>query len=231
MPEACVIIRALPGLDAFGPGQLIAGTDTGVISDMDGGFDVASCSILVRSGAADITLGGEHPLYPGLFLFGFSPKTVFGGDSEVALTYKGFHKRDLQNGQPPVLGSKHAKFTWGCQVSFRSWAKGELVGTAAGRNLADQPVNVMEPRQTVKVTWVGYEKVDPGIFDTSSGIGSVSFGPVPRGPYGHIDDAHRTYNVPFGWVPIDCSSEQAYAGKEIYLNSVTYVGIPEFSAG
>lgn len=230
MPEACVIIRAPAGLDTFGPGQLIAGTDTGVISDMDGGFDVASCSILVRSGSPDISLKSEHPRYTGLFLFGVSPKTAIGGDSEVALTYKGFHNRELGGGRPPAEGN-NAKFTWGCQCSFRTWGKGELTGTIGGVNLANQPVNVMEPRQTVKVSWVGSQPVDPDIFDTTSGVGSGSFGPIQRGPYANIDADHRTYNVPHGWVPIDCSSEQAYAGWDVYLNSVTYVGIPEFSAG
>jgi hypothetical protein len=226
MPDAFVIIRGPAGNDAFGVGQLTE--DSGVITDMDGGFDTASCTILVR-GEASISLGGEHPSYKGMYLFGVSPKTIIGGDSLVTLTYKGFHNRKLLTGDPPSVGSGEGKFTWGCQMAQHSWAKGDLSGTVDGVDLATRPVNVLQPHETVKITWLGSAKVNANVFKISNGKSSYSFGPIDEDFYSTM--AFPSYNFPHGWVPTDSNSEQAYAGLPVYLNSVTFTAIPKFSPG
>lgn len=215
-------------MDAFlDGGELVE--DSGVISDLDGGYDTASCTVLKRNdGNGPFAVGVASLAYPGLYLFGVSPKRISGGDTLVTLTYKGFYNRTLGGAKPPVDGDS-AKFVWGCTTAQKTWPKGSLSGTVDGVNLANQVVNVLEPRETVKVIWVGSSKVDSSIFDTSSAKGSGSFGAIQDGPYSAM--AEPTYNFPHGWVPTDSSSEQAYAGFPIWLNSVTYTGIPKFSAG
>lgn len=228
MPEACITLRN-PGIDDFdGMGQLVE--DSGVTADLDGGFDVATCMILTQN---FITLVAKsmkaHPDYTGLYLFGASSKKATGGGYLTTLTYKGFHGRQLLTGQPPLPGSGDGKFTWGCQMAQKSWGKGELSGTVDGVNLASCPVNVLQPHETVKVTWLGSTKVDSSVFQITNGRSKWNFGPIDEDFYSTM--ANPSYNFPHGWVPTDSSSEQAYAGMSVWLNSVTFTAIPKFSPG
>lgn len=233
MPEACVIIKAPAGLDGFdGLGQLVE--ESGVVTDLDGGFDVASTTILAHTDGNPLPAPGAgsprvHPYYPGLFLFGVSSKRVIGGGILLTLTYKGFHNRDLGGGDPPSPGDGTGKFTWGCQMAQKSWGKGDLSGTVDGVNLASCPVNVLQPHETVKVTWLGRSKVNSSVFQIANGKSKWNFGAIDEDFYSTMENP--SYNFPHGWVPTDSSSEQAYAGMNVYLNSVTFTAIPKFSPG
>lgn len=226
MPKDVEIIRNIVSAkDAFGAGgQLVE--DSGVMTDMDGGFDTCSCTVLIPENSS-FSIGDKHPLYKGMWLFGVSPKVVIGGEYLVTLTYKGFYNRDPQS-KIPAEGSVNAKFTYGIQMSQRTWAKGALRGIVDGNvDLSKHTVNVLQPLQTVKVTWIGSAKVDPNIFKIPNGKYSASYGELDENFY--VEQYDAAYNFPHGWVPTDASSEQAYAGIQVFLNSVTFTAIPKYS--
>ena len=225
MPSAYEIIQNQGGHDVYSEGgQLVE--DSGVMSDIDGGFDTYSCTLLFPS-KPKFDKGGEHKELPGMFLFGVSPKPIVGGAYLVTLTYKGFYGREIGIGTPPPAGSLNAKFTYGVQMSQKTWPKGTLSGTVDGVTLSNFTVNVLQPLQTVKVTWIGNAKVDPNVFNLPSGEYGPSYGPIDEKFYFTLTDA--AYNFPHGWVPTDASSEQAYAKIQVFLNSVTFTAIPKYS--
>lgn len=230
MPAA-FLITTNPGADVLQGGlngaQLIE--DSGIITDMDGGFDTATLTVLTGPGSSP-SIGESHPTVPNLFLFGVSPRPLPGGAQQITLSYKGVSGRTLGTGDPPTSGSPIAKFSYGIRLTEKQWPKGELTGTVGGNNLADYAVNVMQPQQTVRVSWMASSRISSSIFNfTSGGRSTAQMGPIDEGFYSYL--ANPVLNFPRGWVPIDASSDQAYPGINIWANSITYVGVPEFSAG
>ena len=228
MPAAFIITTSAAGVDAWNGGQLIE--DSGIITDLDGGFDVATLAVFYREGASPPALRSVHPEYENLYLFGISPRRLAGNSLQVTLNYKGLAGRDLFAGTVPGEGDLNAKFSYGIRLTEKQWPKGELTGTVGGNNLADYAVNVMQPQQTVRISWMAKSRISSSIFNfTSGGRSSAQLGPIDEGFYSYL--ANPVLNFPRGWVPIDASSDQAYPGINIWANSITYVGIPEFSAG
>jgi|SRR6478752_967953 len=228
MPAA-FLITTNPGTDVLAGGlngaQLIE--DSGVITDMDGGFDTATITVL-SSGGSTPSIGDSHPTVPNLFLFGISPKPLPGGAQQITLTYKGVAGRSLGTGDPPSAGDPRAKFAYSIRMTERNAAVGEMEGTVAGVDLATVAVNIMQPQQTVRVSWMGTTRISANAFNIANGRGTANFGPIDENFYSTI--TNPIFNYPHGWVPIESSSEQAYPGINIWANSITYVGVPKFSA-
>lgn len=217
------------GPDNFLGGQLIE--DTGVISDLDGGFDTATLVIFYRSGDAGPTVGDPHPDYSNMFLFGRSPQRLPGGDRRITLTYKGLSTRQTGGGALPAEGGTAGKFTYGIKMAEKTWGKGDLSGTVDGVTLSSVAVNVQQPQKTVRVAWVGTAPFSSSIFNMPNGKSPQNFtgiGAIDQTFYPTL--ANAAYNFPNGWIPTEASAEQAVPGKGIWLNSVTFVGIPKFSA-
>lgn len=231
MAAAAFLITANPGIDVLAGtlngAQLIE--DSGVITDMDGGFDTATLTVLANSGSNPV-IGESHPAVPNLYLFGISPRPLPGGARQITLSYKGVSGRALGTGDPPTVGSPIAKFSYGIRLTEKQWPKGELTGTIPGGvDLADFAVNVMQPQQTVRVSWMATSRISGSTFNFASGRSTTQLGPIDEGFYSYL--ANPVLNFPRGWVPMDASSDQAYPGINIWANSITYIGIPEFSAG
>lgn len=228
MPVAAFLITTNPGADVLNGlngAQLIE--DSGVITDMDGGFDVATITVLSNSGSPP-NIGDSHPTVPNLFLFGVSPKPLPGGAQQITLSYKGVSGRTLGTGDPPTVGDAKGKFTYGIRMTERSAAVGEIEGTVDGVDLSTVAVNIMQPQQTVRISWMGTSRISANAFNIPNGRGTAQFGPIDENFYSTI--TNPIFNYPHGWIPIESSSDQAYPGINIWANSITYVGIPKFSA-
>ncbi|RYD38987.1 MAG: hypothetical protein EOP87_00185 [Verrucomicrobiaceae bacterium] len=229
MAAAAYLITANPGIDvlqgSLNGAQLIE--DSGVITDLDGGFDTATITALVNS-SSNPAIGESHPTVPNLFLFGISPKPLPGGSRQITLSYKGVSGRALGSGEPPAAGSQIAKFSYGIRMTERSAAVGEMEGTVDGVDLATKAVSIMQPQQTVRISWMANSRISANAFNISNGRSTAQYGAIDENFYSTI--TNPVYNYPHGWVPIESSSEQAYPGVNIWANSITYVGVPKYSA-
>lgn len=224
MPQSA-IIHTQPG-ESFAGGQLIE--DTGVISDLDGGFDTATAVVLFP-GKPEIKPGPAHPNYPNMYLFGVSPQRLPGGYHRVTLTYKGVSARSMGGSEIPSLGGDVGKFTHGVALFEKTWAPGELTGTIDGVNASTITVAVTDYRRTVRALWVGTAPVRAPGFNKLTGLSNITaFGFADTSsPYSFLAKPLRNY--PYGWVVKDLSADQAAPGTEIYANSITCVETPKWS--